>query len=944
MNDGFKCNWCNGFFKGAGANRALAHVSGNKLFGKSGIRFCTGKIPDENKLAYNKLAKGKERHRNYKNNQNEKFNERIQSQNEMLGEELCNEKKRKFYENNMDSVSDLSSNTKSDKKMSSSTAFNAQISRIKQMTSCGKNSLQNNENTNAIEPSNSIVSYTTQSRVFSTAHEQMNMYVADFIFSKALPFSIVEDPKFKLLIDNALTAPRNYQLPNRKLISNTYLDLLYSNYEKEKMEKLKKSDVYFGLSILGDGATIHRKPLFNILVSGVFCPSFVAKVYDCTDDLEVGQNKNAEFICRILRDVAVKVDPGKTLLDLVLVDGASNCQKGGELLSLVYPRVTVMHGCEHILSLFCSDLLKKTKVQLLVVVYRIIYRVFGSGSTHMAYAVFKKHAREYNRNRDIGLIRASGTRMGGYFYAFHRLLRLYHPLLNTINSDEWKNDVSLSKKNLKTLVENIIRYPNFFEKIKIIVLILFPVIKTLRLSDSNKPGMDKIYFFVKQTTKYINTMSKKFNSLFDDSFYSEYSNYKDDDVQKLEDYDLDDSDDKDMDYNMADDPKALSNLWANRANLLTTPWTVSGYLLSIDATIFNDAKKALKDDENCLRQVATKLFSHYVSNVHENKVNKCMQQYHLFCNKLDYFDNPSWYDNDYYRDGDSHLWHFEYTSRHYQELSFVACRVTSKILGIGSCERQWGDVKHTESSKRTSLDTSRLEKQSVLYGAHCLELARMKTNPDDEKHWGIDDLNNEEINKELNSYADGIEYISTQKKVYNDKTDDTNINIFDPNMVMEKVFKAYLEDDERKLCHTCTDVAQYTLLAKYADMRVLSPENKMPYVSTICNDQLVWHDKQSPKEAWGWCCILIPKGITFNIEKRDEYEHVPILGHSKKEADNLHTLIAICNQPDNVTCVDKNGKPINSLDHFELLFNKLDYPGTFEEMPDEVELNPSLKG
>ena len=96
MNDGFKCNWCNGFFKGAGANRALAHVSGNKLFGKSGIRFCTGKIPDENKLAYNKLAKGKERHRNYKNNQNEKFNERIQSQNEMLGEELCIKKKESF--------------------------------------------------------------------------------------------------------------------------------------------------------------------------------------------------------------------------------------------------------------------------------------------------------------------------------------------------------------------------------------------------------------------------------------------------------------------------------------------------------------------------------------------------------------------------------------------------------------------------------------------------------------------------------------------------------------------------------------------------------------------------------------------------------------------------------------------------------------------------------
>ena len=130
--------------------------------------------------------------------------------------------------------------------------------------------------------------------------------------------------------------------------------------------------------------------------------------------------------------------------------------------------------------------------------------------------------------------------MGGYFYAFHCLLRLYHPLLKAVNSNEWKNDVSLKNNNLKTLVENIIKYPKFFEKIKIIVLILFPVIKTLRLSDCNQPGMDKIYYYVKETTKYINAMSSTFETLFDDDFYQDYSNYKDDEVDAIEEYDLDD--------------------------------------------------------------------------------------------------------------------------------------------------------------------------------------------------------------------------------------------------------------------------------------------------------------------------------------------------------------------------------------------------------------------
>ena len=86
--------------------------------------------------------------------------------------------------------------------------------------------------------------------------------------------------------------------------------------------------------------------------------------------------------------------------------------------------MSVIHGVEHACALFCADLLQKTKIGQLVKVYRTLYKFFGSGSTHMTYAQFRNHSYIDNSNKSIGLVQAAGTRMGGYFYAFYRLLRL----------------------------------------------------------------------------------------------------------------------------------------------------------------------------------------------------------------------------------------------------------------------------------------------------------------------------------------------------------------------------------------------------------------------------------------------------------------------------------------------------------------------------------------
>ena len=49
--------------------------------------------------------------------------------------------------------------------------------------------------------------------------------------------------------------------------------------------------------------------------------------------------------------------------------------------------------------------------------------------------------------------------------------------------------------------------------------------------------------------------------------------------------------------------------------------------------------------------------------------------------------------------------------------------VTSKILGITSAERSWGDVKKIKSGKISAPGSDIYEKQSVVYKSACIEEA-----------------------------------------------------------------------------------------------------------------------------------------------------------------------------------------------------------------------------
>jgi len=177
------------------------------------------------------------------------------------------------------------------------------------------------------------------------------------------------------------------------------------------MDLLERNAEIYGVLFFGDGTTVRKTPLLNILASGVYIPTACLEIVDCSTHLAEGGKKDAEYIYSLILHFIKDFEGWKpNAVDLVLFDGASNVQKAGELLASLYHQIAVLYGVEHVMVLFFNDVFKNRELQTFIKISRIFYKVFGSGAMHIPYAAFQKHSKNHNNNGcKIGLICASDS-------------------------------------------------------------------------------------------------------------------------------------------------------------------------------------------------------------------------------------------------------------------------------------------------------------------------------------------------------------------------------------------------------------------------------------------------------------------------------------------------------------------------------------------------------
>jgi hypothetical protein len=121
----------------------------------------------------------------------------------------------------------------------------------------------------------------TNGNVLVSNAARLTSAIAEYIFCKGLPFSAAEGPEFHQILKISRLVSNSYSAPTRKALSN---DLLKGSYDYRMgcyFRDLEVDADVYGLSLFGDGATIHGMPLMNVLASGVGEPCAVLAIVEC---------------------------------------------------------------------------------------------------------------------------------------------------------------------------------------------------------------------------------------------------------------------------------------------------------------------------------------------------------------------------------------------------------------------------------------------------------------------------------------------------------------------------------------------------------------------------------------------------------------------------------------------------------------------------------------
>jgi Protein of unknown function (DUF 659) len=567
-----------------------------------------------------------------------------------------------------------------------------------------------------------------------------------------------------------------------------------------------------------------------------------------TKRLVEGKKKDAAYIASLFDPWVQKLDPRNSRVDCVFFDGASNVQLAGQLLSAKYPRIHVQTCAAHSVSLFFSDVCKKLwQFRLMLVNYRRLFRLFGSGSMHSPYALFCSQSKNFNDGRKVGLLRAAETRMAGHMYAQIRMLQLRRPLVATISSVAY---LDLKLKGFPKKVEAYILNPDMWQAAFVIQRCLFPMIKVLRLGDKSEcGGMSKLVFYVHQTDKAI----QKSMELLKDLKY--FRTAQPSDANDVEGIDLDDGEDSDDDAAMdpvEDDddtataptnpdietPKHLGEqvleFWEKRKQKLITPLSIAGWFCSPEELIRRDVvANATGAHRLEVESVIAKIYFPIRDEDLGVVLETFWRQYDEFQTK-----QPPHYSRAYIWtckevESSPHKWHKMYSIPHASVFGYVACRVTSKPLGCGGAERTWGAFKHLKNGKRSHMSAERSERQATVYGASCIEKGRAMRAVE-EKHGLIVE----------SRWTDAD--ITFQKLAFDNWVLNDDLEV-EPEP--KRLFKAWIEDDwEWECIEDKKDLKKMTLLRKYQGMQWMDDEELM----VARSDTMEW---QGGRSGSGWLLI-----------------------------------------------------------------------------------------
>ncbi len=196
--------------------------------------------------------------------------------------------------------------------------------------------------------------------------------------------------------------------------------------------------------------------------------------------------------------------------------------------------------------------------------------------------------------------------------------------------------------------------------------------------------------------------------------------------------------------------------WRRRKSKLEHDYAIAGWALSVIPEVMDDVKKRMIGiHRDALEQVVIKLHMSPCPNPNKKAksysskqlIHQFWKEFYAFLKKEEPIHVVARWNSPYITEGQSWLWHEQYSLPYTEVLGFVAVRVTSKTAGIGSTERDWGKVKTIKHGHCSHMSDRRIEMRAVIYGTARINGAQIQNQtmervdaPSENAMFGDDDI------------------------------------------------------------------------------------------------------------------------------------------------------------------------------------------------------------
>ncbi|KAL3136716.1 hypothetical protein ABBQ38_15545 [Trebouxia sp. C0009 RCD-2024] len=325
-----------------------------------------------------------------------------------------------------------------------------------------------------------------------TDKHNLDLKVAEFLYATGVPLHIVRSPYFKEMCEEISRSYVPYSGPAYNALRTTLLEQVKARVSKACKPWEDHAREVTGFVLVSDGWTdAQHRPLINFLLTSPKGQKFLRAV-DTS-----GETKDGKYIAAQLTAIMEEVGPEDVIA--VIMDGASNNVSANQILMERFPWLFTLHCTAHSLDLACEKLGGFTYFKDHIAMGKKVIRVLTNH--HFTSALFKTQSKLF-------LLKPGDTRFYSAYIAVRRLLLCKNAVQKTVVSTEWASWADKAEyKNKASTVSRIVLNASFWIALARFIILLRPIVRLLRLVDSNMPSMSKVYPECCEIEKHIQNVS-----------------------------------------------------------------------------------------------------------------------------------------------------------------------------------------------------------------------------------------------------------------------------------------------------------------------------------------------------------------------------------------------------------------------------------------------------